>query len=210
MTPPSKARATLILSAATLSIAAAVFASDTNAIYLPIDPRGYVGETARIKAYAEQIEAAKGRPESRPAQLDPEGHWGKVTAGMQLSIRLSTNVFALGEPIEATVALRNVTTNSVNLLTSGAWTIDFSGFDEKKEPLTVTNRASWYTYSGSAFVALPARRQIAYKFKLNDVLDLRRPEKYYISAKRVKDKWPGLPEIRSGTVEIVVLGLAGK
>src|ERR1035438_8320956 len=146
---PFKVRTTLSLSAATLSIAVAVFAGDTNVIYLPVDPRGYVGETARIKAYAEQTEAAKGRPESRPAELDPEGHWGTVTAGVQLSIRLSKNFFALGQPIEATVTLRNVTTNSMNLLSAGAWTIDFSGFDEKKEALTITNRASWYRYSGS-------------------------------------------------------------
>lgn len=199
------ARTTLRVSVAALAIAGAVFASDTNVTYLPVDPRGYVGNTARVKAYAEQMEAAKGRPESRPAELDPEGHWGTVTAGVQISIRLSTNVFALGQPIEATVTLRNVTTNSMALRSAGPWTIDFSGFNESKQALAVTNRALWYIYSGSANVGLPARRQITYQFKLNDILDLREPGRYYLAAKRVKDKWPGLPEVQSGTAEITVV-----
>jgi hypothetical protein len=56
----------------------------------------------------EQIDAAKHAKESRPAKDDPEGNWGEISEGFQLSIRLLGNAFTNGEPIKAFVILRNV------------------------------------------------------------------------------------------------------
>src|SRR5208283_3230576 len=59
-------------------IAAAV---DTNGFYLPMDRGGRAWDTAAI------AERAKRLPECRPAERDPEGHWGKIAAGLQLGLR---------------------------------------------------------------------------------------------------------------------------
>src|SRR5215472_4660471 len=56
----------------------------------------------------EQIKQARHAKESRPAKEDPEGNWGAVNEGFQLSIRLSKSTFTNGEPVVATIILRNV------------------------------------------------------------------------------------------------------
>jgi hypothetical protein len=55
------------------------------------------------------LEAALKSPESRPAAEYPEGHWGPVVKGWQLSLRLSTNAVSPGQPLYGTMLLRNVT-----------------------------------------------------------------------------------------------------
>jgi hypothetical protein len=200
----------LALAAVCYSLALSAFAEETNVIYLPVDPKGYFGEAAKARAHVEQMEAVKGRPECRPAEADPEGHWGAPTAGLQLSIRFQTNVFASGQPIAIRVVLRNVTTNSMTLPNPGPWAVDFSALNEKQHALIATNRAKWYTYSGSAFVGLPARRQIAYDYRLDDIFDLRNPGNYYISAVRAKADSPGLPQISSGTAMITIVEPASR
>jgi hypothetical protein len=59
-----------------------------------------------------QIERATHAKESRPVEHDPEGNWGPVLEGFQLSIRLEKASFTNGEPVIARMLLRNVT-NSV-------------------------------------------------------------------------------------------------
>ena len=46
--------------------------------------------------------------ESRPAKDDPEGHWGEVREGTQLSLRLDKDTYTNDEPINADILLRNV------------------------------------------------------------------------------------------------------
>ncbi len=58
----------------------------------------------------------KGGPASRPAELDPAGNWGEVTAGLQLGLRFKTNTFAIGEPIIGYAFIRNATTNAVSYM----------------------------------------------------------------------------------------------
>ena len=54
------------------------------------------------------IEKAKQIAECLPAEQDPEGHWGQVANGFQLSLRFEKAVFTNGEPILATMFMRNV------------------------------------------------------------------------------------------------------
>lgn len=69
----------------------------------------YWENSNRVVVPTNVVAAALKAPESRPAQDDPEGHWGPIIAGWQLSLRLSTNTFAPGQPVSGTVLLRNVT-----------------------------------------------------------------------------------------------------
>jgi hypothetical protein len=56
------------------------------------------------------LETARRSKESRPASEDPEGHWGQATNGFQLSLRFEKEVYTNGEPVAATMLVRNVGT----------------------------------------------------------------------------------------------------
>lgn len=60
-----------------------------------------------------KVEAAKAMRECLPAEDFPEGNWGKVQAGMQMSLRFDKQVYKDGEPIVAILLLRNVTNQPV-------------------------------------------------------------------------------------------------
>jgi hypothetical protein len=54
------------------------------------------------------IEEAQKSQESRPAERDPEGHWGAATNGFQLSLRFEKADYTNGEPVTGIILLRNV------------------------------------------------------------------------------------------------------
>ncbi|HTL55712.1 MAG TPA: hypothetical protein VL361_08530 [Candidatus Limnocylindrales bacterium] len=56
----------------------------------------------------EQIQKAQREQESRPADTDPDGNWGSVVEGFQLSLRFEKETYTNGEPLNAWVLLRNV------------------------------------------------------------------------------------------------------
>jgi len=82
-----------------------VVRSQTNAFYVTDDRITNFNEFIPT---VDQIEGAKHARESRPAEKDPEGNWGVVEEGFQLSIRLEKKRFTNGEPIQASIFLRNV------------------------------------------------------------------------------------------------------
>lgn len=55
------------------------------------------------------IQEAQKSIESRPADQDPEDHWGQSTNGFQLALRFEKAVFTNGESVVATTLMRNVT-----------------------------------------------------------------------------------------------------
>ena len=91
-----------------LAVGLALFASaDTNKFYVTDTAQTHYG--GKVTITQEQIERAKHAPESRPAERDPEGHWGLVSEGFQLSLRFGKASFTNAEPIWARVIIRNVT-----------------------------------------------------------------------------------------------------
>ena len=90
-------------------------AADTNTVF-PIDDGMLVAQNAKgeVKLNRVKIEAAKKLRECLPASEFPEGNWGTVTEGFQLSLRFETNDFTTGTPIAATIILRNVTNSVLN------------------------------------------------------------------------------------------------
>lgn len=75
--------------------------------------------SGRVVVPTNAVAAALKAPESRPAQDDPEGHWGPIVAGWQISLRLSTNTYTPGQPVYGTVLLRNVTDKEVEYIYTG-------------------------------------------------------------------------------------------
>jgi hypothetical protein len=63
-----------------------------------------------------RIKDAANLPESRPAEQDPEGHWGEATNGLQISLRFEKQIFTNGEPVNAVMFVRNVTNQPVAYL----------------------------------------------------------------------------------------------
>jgi hypothetical protein len=180
-------------------------AADTNVIYLPVERRAAMGESAKLRQLEELTKRAQGLPECRPAELDPAGHWGPVSGGLQLSARVFTNVFTAGKPINLILILRNTATNGVALPGTGLIMFDLLVFNQYNEPLTRTNRAILGCYSGPAETGLPGRRQIKYEVNLGGIFDLNTPGKYTVYAKRRRPKEQG-PDILSGAVPIDIIG----
>lgn len=60
-----------------------------------------------------KIKEAENSKECRPADEDPEGHWGTPSKGLQLSLRFEKQTFTNGEPIEAVILIRDITNQPV-------------------------------------------------------------------------------------------------
>jgi hypothetical protein len=91
---------TLLLVAAT----SYSWAAETNILFLTDDGLLRVNHARKVQ------EAQKSR-ESLPSDQFPEGNWGPVTNGFQLSLRLEKTSFAKGEPIPTLLLLHNASTN---------------------------------------------------------------------------------------------------
>ena len=82
--------------------------AQTNRFFITDESKShYREEVGRFTP--EQIARAQQAKDSRPADQDPEGNWGPVTEGFQLSIRFQKNTFTNEEPITAGVIMRNLT-----------------------------------------------------------------------------------------------------
>src|SRR5208283_3792745 len=175
-------------------------ADDTNVFYIPLDRSGQFRDAAAV------AESAKRRPEGRPAELDPEGHWGKIAAGLQLGLRFSTNTFLIGEAVDATVIVRNTATNVLNVPFANMDSIEiFVRKDGKPAPAHIP---PWLFGSrGRPVLPLPPRNQLEHPgYALNQAFDLSSPGVYEVFAQCRKSVLaPDLPEIKSGTPEITVL-----
>lgn len=100
----------ILLTTLVLSTSLAGVAGQTNQLYITDEGKGSVPEAPFS---LEQIDKAKHAKDSRPAEDDPEGHWGTATEGFQLSLRFEKDSFTNGEPVVARVILRNVSDRSL-------------------------------------------------------------------------------------------------
>jgi hypothetical protein len=92
-------------------------AQNTNDVFLPEHVQPVLYNTRKeadaidAKAFVDAIASG----ECRPAELDPEGHWGTNVYGFQLGIRCQTNIFRAGEPAPIAIIIRNTTTNGMRV-----------------------------------------------------------------------------------------------
>jgi hypothetical protein len=190
-----------------------VFAQ-TNGFY--ITDESLLGREKPGHFSAEQIEAAKHAKDSRPAQDDPEGNWGAVSEGFQLSLRLEKNSFTNGEPIKVLVILRNVSDKSLEFLIStyGDPQIAFTlmkGQDVLKrlDDATGTNFLDSVrkirTESLITSECLPGTQR-KFTFDLNPIYDLSAPGNYEIQANKTiaKLKERARAELISGKAEFQI------
>ena len=87
-----------------------VDAKDAPPVQMFVTEDGATATDPAAKAALDKwrIQKASTAKESRPANLDPEGNWGEPSSGMQMSIRLDKSSYKVGEPVNATIIVRNL------------------------------------------------------------------------------------------------------
>ena len=88
-------------------------ADETNLFYITDDTHLFDPAGMRENMNPKKIEVAKTMRECLPAKDFPEGNWGDVQGGYQMSLRFGKSVFTNSESIMAILLLRNVTNNTV-------------------------------------------------------------------------------------------------
>jgi hypothetical protein len=90
-------------------------ANETNALFVTDNGHIFL-ETAQARWIDPQIiKSAKTNCESWPAKDFPEGNWGKLTNGIQVSLRFDKLTYRYQEPIQVIVLVRNYTNRAVVL-----------------------------------------------------------------------------------------------
>ena len=92
----------------TNSIPPNLFLTDNGSLFW------YKHSTGERVVHIKDIETATNSPESRPADQDPEGHWGRATNGFQISLRFEKELFTNSESIVAITLMRNITSQPQN------------------------------------------------------------------------------------------------
>jgi hypothetical protein len=123
----------------------------------------------------EKIRTAQKLPESHPAAADPGGHWGAATNGFQLSMRFDKRLFTNGEPIVATLLLRNITNVPVKFMRLSMLhqpsPINIWAFRDKQQLQGKGDNSKLEVVSGTQITIYP-QTQRKYTVKLNDYYDL--------------------------------------
>lgn len=171
----------------------------------------------------EQIERAKSAKESRPAQEDPEGHWGPVQEGFQLSLRFEKASFTNGQPVVACLILRNVSDRRLRYSQSyygseADWRLILMrdqdrvyGRDEPKPGASFAERLKGIHQGSYGSWPLEAGTQRRFFLDLNKVFDLATNGEYVVQVVRTV---PSLDktsekEVVSGKVTFRITGPPG-
>jgi len=159
-----------------------------------------------------QIENAKNALDSRPAENDPEGHWGNVTEGFQLSIRLPKSSFTNGEIISAVVTLRNVSDKilwypvsygpdketEIELVQSPS----FSPQTNAPQAANFLERVKAVHAGSTGYWASTVGTQRKFEVVLNEVIDLSTNGEYIVQARRkiAKSSERAFGDVTSGKI----------
>jgi len=169
----------------------------TNQFYITDESKPHHED--RIPVFStEQIEKAKHAKESRPAEDDPEGHWGTASEGFRLSIRFEKATFTNGEPIFASILLRNVSDRPLTywvstlgretevLVAKDQWPLPRK--DSLKPGATFAERLSHLNIGSSWDCTTPVGTQRKFTIELNKVFDLTTNGEYVAQARRCVPK----------------------
>ena len=154
-----------------------LFLTDENKLFC------YMGRE-RLIPVNRIVEAQKAK-ECRPADQDPEGHWGSPMHGCQLSLRLEKLTYTNGEPVMLTMLFRNVSGKPLTYLRqiimeepSPIYVSVWKG--EKRLSLKADDRI---TVAHSAInVTLQPRTQHRYRLQLDKCYDLTESGQYCLLA----------------------------
>jgi hypothetical protein len=83
--------------------------NSTNVLYVTDDGHIYLETVKKRWINPRYIVEAKTNRESWPAKDFPEGNWGELDNGIQVSLRFGKQIYTNQEPIKAIVLVRNTT-----------------------------------------------------------------------------------------------------
>jgi len=144
-----------------------------------------------------------------PAKTNWLEYQGTPLAGLQATLRLSTNTFQVGSNIEAEIVIKNVSTNDLNL--SEAWPLLANGFsvhildkDKAEVPLTSIGKAQKSSGSASPNIShrVPPGKEIAVPLELRNLYQLESPGVYTVQVTRA------LPSPDSARKLVLATGVA--
>jgi len=132
-----------------------------------------------------KIEEAQKSRESRPADEDPEGHWGSVSHGCQISLSFEKLEFTNGEPVIATMLMRNVSDRPITylrqIILGHPSPIYVSVWQGEKTLRLKTDENISISHSRSN-VTLQPRTQHRYRLRLDEFYDLSTNGLYSVQA----------------------------
>ena len=209
----------LIIGALSLFLGFKTFAKEYP-YFIDQDGYGYLtttnGERIVDPAY---IEKAKRALDSRPAAQDPEGNWGAVVDGLQVSIRLDKKTYDTNEPIVATIIMRNVSENERVFDISRGLPCYITIIDPQGRKL---ERSDWYpknTFQGSVqrLVKQVVHKDVYPGMQVKLQLDLRKffnltnSGQYTVSTKMAmykSDLKSAMEDVSSGSTSIAITNSA--
>ena len=165
-------------SSVTNSIPANLFLTDDDNLFW------YSSKNGRF-VHLKDIAKAEKLSESRPAENDPEGNWGTSTNGLQLSLRLSKQIFTNGEPIIAIMLLRNITNVPVKFsrlyMARRPSPINLLVFNRQEQLPLKGDDGEIIVLSDTEIIIYP-QTQRKFSTKVNDFYDLFPGGKFFIQA----------------------------
>ncbi len=172
------------------------------------------GQSEKLLIRTDQLLEARRSPECRPADEDPEGHWGQPGGGMQLSVRFRQLVYTNGQPVVAMALVRNVSGHDlwwplfydppVNNMAFVVFGPDGNELPGAKQTIDWMGGRRWQ---------LGRQTQLRYDIRLDERYELKQTGRYRIQATSLIDsperrgppEHPGLVEIKSGEAVIEIV-----
>ncbi len=159
----------------------------------------------------QQVERCKLAPECRPAERDPEGHWGTPVEGFRLSLRFEKATYSAGEPVIARVVLRNtvdrplpyslgpgpVGNQDVRIVLMRG-TNRVYGIYDPRPGASFAERVRAVRAGQSLFLAMPVGTQREEPVNLSDIYDLTQEGEYVVYARRKVSNWVRSTNVISG------------
>lgn len=141
----------------------------------------------------DDLEKVRTHREYLPAELDPQGNWGKPSNGVQMGLRFSAESFSAGDGIDAAVIVRNIGSvpltyaigAPVELFLIPSITIDGNGqtvprLAEARATNDFQRRMARMLHNPKSFHLAPGTQR-KHQMRLSDVYDLTKADKYALN-----------------------------
>lgn len=169
-----------------------VFVWDTGTNPVPSDAFFTIGSDTsifqRVGASGEQIQAFQISKDRIEPEYLPNDNWGEPAYGYRLALRMENLKFPLGSPVYATVAIRNISTNTLSLVATGAERdFQFVVIDHQKQLVPLTDYGKGLMkrrMNGGSGPFLIPRSQLKYNIQIDRIFDLSKKGEYVIYARR--------------------------
>lgn len=150
--------------------------------------------------------------EQLPSAMDNEGNWSQALLGFQLGFRPDAKAFTLGQPVLASVTLRNLSRKEIDYVRrihtgehSELCQFDIRDSFGRQQVQINTNGGPYYPDQKWWSGTIKPKTQHRYRVRLDEIFDLSKPGLYTVTAyKEIFDG--GTPHnLRSGTVQLEIL-----